>query len=541
MPQIEAETEQRLADTLQRITGLLLRRRWWIIAPACAIAIAVALVVIRLPNRYTSEATILVVQQQVPERYVTPTATTDIGRILQAMTQEVLSRPRLLGVIEELGLYPEQRNRRAPEELVALMREDVSMTPVQSTTDRREITALKISFVAPAPALAQQVTTRLSTLFIEQNLKTRADQALSTTRFLADQLEGARQKLAEHEQRLRDFKMQHLGELPEQQQGNLGILTGLQTQLTNIMGNLNRARQQRLYLESLVAEYERLGARQGNMAVPGGDRTQEPSPAEAASRELRRLQAERRALVTIYTPRHPSVLTKEKEISLQLQAVERLENSEAAPGEKSERRPDTLPPNGRDDAVVAQMKSQLEANRLEIEDLTKAEKQLKEEVDRYQTRLNLTPVREQQLTAILRDYELTRQHYADLLKKESESQLATDLEKKQEGQHFRIADPPNLPVRPSSPKRLMLSFSGAVAGLVFGLALAVFMEFRDTSFRQEKEIARAYALPVVVGIPALLLPAELRRRKWRAAAEWLCASVLSCAVVAAEVYVYWKR
>ena len=50
--------------------------------------------------------------------------------------------------------------------------------------------------------------------------------------------------------RLRDFKLSHVGELPEQQQGNLGILTGLQAQLQSTMASLERAQQQRALLQA---------------------------------------------------------------------------------------------------------------------------------------------------------------------------------------------------------------------------------------------------------------------------------------------------
>ena len=77
---------------------------------------------------------------------------------------------------------------------------------------------------------------------------------------------------------------------------------------------------------------------------------------------------------------------------------------------------------------------------LAIENLIDKEHKLRTDVDLYQSRLNLTPVREQELTAIQRDYDLLKLHYGELLKKEQESQLATDLEKRQEGQQFRLAD-----------------------------------------------------------------------------------------------------
>ena len=103
------EPEGDLGETISRFVGTLIRHRWWILLTAATIIIATAVVLARLPNRYTSEATIIVVQQSVPERYVVPTATTDLNRVLEAMMQEVLSRPQLLGLVDEFGLYDAKR------------------------------------------------------------------------------------------------------------------------------------------------------------------------------------------------------------------------------------------------------------------------------------------------------------------------------------------------------------------------------------------------------------------------------------------------
>ena len=190
-----------------------------------------------------------------------------------------------------------------------------------------------------------------------------------------------------------------------------------------------------------------------------------------------------------------------------------------------------------EDPAVAQLKSNLEANRIEIENLTKDEQRLKATIAQYETRINTTPIREQQQAGILRDTEVLRQQYSDLLKKEQESQLATNLEKQQGGQQFRLIDPASLPTVPSSPKRVKASLGGVAAGLVLGVALAFFMEMRNTSFYTEKEVTKCLAPPFVIGIPLLPTPMEGRRRKWRNMFQWVTASAMLLVVLAAEVYV----
>jgi succinoglycan biosynthesis transport protein ExoP len=527
----ENESEGDLSQTLDRALGLFIRRRWFIIGAACTITFATIGVSFRIPNQYTSDATILVDAQKVSERYVVPTTNSDVTQALEAMEHEVLSRPRLLAIINELDLYPTQRGRLAPEELIQLMRDNLSIQPF-AKANQGPANTFQISFTASRPELAQQITSRLTTLFIEQNLKTRSDQAITTTTFLHEQLEVTKSKLAEKEERLRDYKMQYLGELPEQQQGNVGILAGLESQLDNVMSRRTQAQQQRLYLQSLLNEHRRIGRR-----APGGgisSNGQIVSPLDAALQDLSRLQAERKTLLTGYTAQHPDVLKKNQEIKVQQAIVNDLRAAKTVPLPE---RPPEAAPEPEEDPSIVQLTSQLQANAFETESLAKNEQKLRTEIDQYRSRLNLTPVREQQLTSMQRDYELLRQHYGDLLRKEQESQLATNLEKRQEGQQFRLADPPNLPTRPSSPKRVRISLLGLLGGIIVGCVFALLAELKASPFHTENDV-NSLGLPLVIGIPRFFTPAEERNRSWTRGFEWCAGTVLLFTVIAAEYFVY---
>ncbi len=168
------------------------------------------------------------------------------------MKQEVLSRTQLLRMINDFGLYPKQRKRSAPEELVALMVSNIDIVPINEIPNaiNKDFDAFRISFTTENSLLAQQVTNTLTSLFINEYLRTGAEQSVNTTNFLHRQVEEKGKLLEAQEEKLRDFKMQHVGELPEQQPGNLGILTGLQGQLQNTNASLNRAQTQRTLLQA---------------------------------------------------------------------------------------------------------------------------------------------------------------------------------------------------------------------------------------------------------------------------------------------------
>ena len=539
MPEIESSP----ADTLQRVTGVVVRGRWWILLTGAVVTLATVAALYQIPNRYTSEATLLVVPQQVPARYVTPTTETNIADALQAMTQDVLSRARLLELIDEFGLYAKERQRLAPEEVLELMRSYIDIKPADPTSGRRDINSFKISFVAEKAALAQQVTSKLTSFFIQANLKTREDQATNTTNFLQAQLDSAKTKLTVQEEKVRDFKAQYLGELPEQLQGNLAIFNGAQLQLQNLENSLDRAQQQRVYLESLISGYQRLAAR--GASVPGvtnPNAARPLSPLQIAQNDLTRLQLERTKLLNIYKSSYPEVRVIDREISTTQAVVESLRTSgnlqaDNAPEPARTAQVTTKAEAPEDDSSIAQLKSQLEANRLDIENIAKYETQQKAVISQYQNRLNLTPVREQQLATILRDYELSKQDFADLLGKVQQSQLATSLEKQQGGQQFRLVEPPSLPDLPSSPQRIKFSLMGIGAGLFLGLVVAFVTELGRPTLHTMREVSQRFGAPLVIGLPVVFTESEKRRRGWKMTFQWMGGSILALAIGAAEFYV----
>jgi succinoglycan biosynthesis transport protein ExoP len=536
------EPEESQTFSLAQIHQALYRRRWWVLLTACATTLASIVVVQLLPNKYTSEATVLVIQQQVPERYVVSTTTTDVSEALQGMTQEVLSRSSLLGIIDTVGLYPTEREHVAPEILIARMRKRLDIQPLESGPARRNVNSFKITFVAEKAETAHDVTSRVTELFIQENVRMREHQATVTTDFLQEQLEAVKKRLMDQEEVVRSFKMQHLGELPEQEQGNTQILASLSSQLQNTMAALSRAQEQKAYLESLLRGYEDLESRDANVAgVPSGSGLSSDgpvSPLVALEGELSRLQAEKAALLSKYTPGHPDVEKKSAEITrVEASLAHMMSSQSRAPQPKNGEKPIVLS-GRRQNAPIAQVSSQLEANRVEMEHLTKDSNQLKEKIAQYQERINATPMREQQLAGMLRDYELLKQNYGDLLKKQQESGLAMSLEKHQEGQQFRVVDPASLPALPSFPNRPLFRLGGAGAGIVLGLALAFLLELKERRFYSEKQLRDRLKVPLVIALPVLLTPGEERRRTSRKIVEWCAGSALVLMVLAAELYIY---
>ncbi len=128
---------------------------------------------------------------------------------------------------------------------------------------------------------------------------------------------------------------------------------------------------------------------------------------------------------------------------------------------------------------------------------------------------------EQQFADITRDYDQSKTDYESLLAKKNESERSTDLEKSQQGEHFRMLDPPNLPVRPYKPNRLQLCGLGVVVGLMFGGGLVFAQEKLSGKLYSEREIKKMVSFEVLAEIPpieSLREQASNRRRMWMAGA-----------------------
>jgi polysaccharide biosynthesis transport protein len=535
------ELDDQISRGLADYWAIAVRRRWAILLPLFLGWGIVWGASWLLPSTYKSEALILVEQQKVPEQYVVPNVTVSLQDRLQSMTQQILSRTRLQATINRFQLYPAGRglNNLVPTgDAVEQMRKDIKIELVDSAARPGQLTAFKIAYSAGSAQLAQQVNTELTSLFIEENLKLQQQLSESTTAFLQSQLAEARTKLEEQEAKVRTFKAQHFGDLPSQAETNVQILSGLQNQLQSTQRALDGARQQKLYLESLQQQY------QTAQAKIGSEDSSTPSP-QALSKELVDLRRQLADARSRLTEDHPDIMALKDKIARTEKLKKDLE-AEIASRPETDKATDAVDPNATAEVQrgsttpMMQMQSQLKAIKLEIENDERHAKELESQIASYRSRLNLTPQTEQQLADVSRGYEESKTNYNSLLQKQNQSQLATSLEQRQQGEQFRILDPPSLPDRPSAPNHLLLSLGGLVLGAVLGFGLAALLEMTNVLVREEKDLEGLVPTRVLVGIPHLNVPGEGR---FHAVFHWLeigTVAVMALLMLAGNLYAFYK-
>ncbi len=470
----------------------ILRRRWWVIlVPAIlgpAIAFGISLV---LRSRYTSQTLVLVEQQKVPDSFVKPIIAEDLNARLSTMQEQILSRSRLQPMIERFGLYKEEARGEPMEDIVNRMRKDISLTPVKSVINRREgeLPGFYISFNAEDPRLAQQVCAQITSMFIEENLHQREQSAQGTTNFLQSQLEDAKRRLDEQDAKLAQFKRKYMGSLPDETQTNLNLLSTLNTQLEAVTQSLSRAQQDKTFTESLLAQ---------QVAAWGALKTGNNPHPETLEQELTAMENVLLSLQSRYTSDHPDVIKLKASIAeVRKKVHESGATTKDKPAEEAPKGSTPEPPQ------IQQLRSQLHAYDEAIRYATRQQERLTEQVKLYQSRIQLSPLVEQQYKETTRDYHTALDFYNELLKKKDQSAMATDLERRQQGEQFLVMDPANLPEKPSFPNRPVFAGAGLGGGLALGLGLALLLEMRDKSMRSEADIEFFLHLPTLATVPSL--------------------------------------
>lgn len=532
------DVEERVPPSFEDLRAVVWRRRWWLLLPLFLCWLAVWGISWLLPTTYESEATILVEQQKVPEHFVTPNVTVNLQDRLQNMTQQILSRTRLQKTIDDLHLYfPARGLGRLFQsgDSVEQMRKDIKIELVESPGrpgHPGDLTAFKIFYSGASPARAQQVNSELTTLFIDENVRSEQQSSEDTTTFLASQLEDARIKLEEQEAKVKAFKAGHLGGLPSQLESNVQILTGLQTQLESVLRGLDSAKQQKLYLESQLQQFQSARALLDN----DSDAT---SP-EALEKELfvlrQRLADER----SRHTDEYPEIITIKKKIA-EAEKLKKDMDIEIAAKEKAN--PADSPTEGLSSSYsspLMQLRSQLKANALEIQNYQHREATIESEMSAYKARLNMTPETEQALADISRGYEESKANYASLLQKQNQSQLATSLSQRQQGEQFRVLDPPSLPEKPATPNHLLWSLAGLVVGGIVGIGLILIKELTDVRVRQEKDLSDVVPARVLVCIPHLGTPQEAQFAAASRRVEMFLGSALILLIVIGNFYSFYR-
>jgi len=545
MQQEYVSTSRRPLDVEDYI-DIVRRHRGWILGPTFAALVIAVVAAFLWPDTYISQAAIRVLPSQVPERLVPSNVNLEMSQHINSMASAILSRTNLTNIIQTYGLYPRERNRRPMEDLIERMQGGIRVGEVRELQSRGTagpLSAFFISFEYENRYLAQKVTADLAGRFISENVRTRSNQSRETTQFLKDQLQTAKQELEDLEKRRTEFRVKNAGRLPEELETNLQTLRSLETQLSGVNEIIGRLGQEKLLLESqLRIQQEQLASQAA--ATDQFSATVKSERLVQLEREILLLESRLSALRERYRDVHPDI----KAGQAQIDVLKRMRDGMLKQEEQKKPEPEARSPaqsarfraaTQELEASIARVQSLIQAKGIELEERTVEQQQLRAQIKGIHSRIEARPVLEQQYADLTRDYELAKIKYDDLNKKIAQSEIATDLTNRNQGESLEVLDPASLPEKPAKPQRLLIVGVGLGLGLVLGVFAAGFWEMKDTSLKNLKDV-RAYTnLPVLGTVPLLendLVVRQKRRLTWLA---WSAACVAGVLAMSGSIYYYY--
>lgn len=502
---------------------ILKRRKWFLLVPFFFIVIFSGVVALLLPPVYQSTATILIEQREIPEEYVTASMTTYADQRIQSIKQRVLTSSQLMELIKQFDLYADDRQRQTMDEVIAEMRGDIKLEPVSvEISDRRTgraamaIIAFTLSYQGKDPKKVQQVASTITTLFLQEDLKARKEQASSTYEFLEAEMERVLRDVAEYENRLATFKQQHVNTLPELFQVNMQALDNIQRTIDHTRESLRSLREKESALEAELA----------NTPKDIQDVIQQREKKEDDEHRLESLKMALIKLRTQFTDQYPDVKKLKQEIADLTEKV--AQNKARQEAEKTSEQERINNP------AYVTISSRLAGIRTDITSVKNNLANLEKEEADYRARLAATPEVEEKYNVLLTQRNTLRLKLSDLQAKMMEARVSQTLEAEQKGERFSLAESARLPDKPFKPNRLAIALIGVVLGIGAGVGFAAIVEFSDTSFRDGDSLARATGFPVLTEVGRIITPQE--RMKMRV--KRIAASVAAAGVIAAAVFLF---
>lgn len=555
---------------------IAVRRRWPAMAvTAAGILLLAVLAALLWPRTYTSTATILIEEQDIPPDLVRSTVTTYAWQRIQTINQRVMTRATLLNIIEKYDLYADERRRRTSEEILERMRGDIKVAPISADViDPRSgrptpaTIAFTLSYDGQRAGVAQKVANELTTLYLNENLKSRTERAEETYSFLTEETNRLNAEIAELEAKLAQFKQRNVDRLPELAGFNHQLVERTERELLDTQAQIRALEERKFYLDGQIGQLSPTSP----MYAPTGERILDPVT------RLKMLKTELAATTAKYSARHPDVIRLQEEIEglekqvgsvspTQEQARElaKIRQELAAAREKyAEDHPDVvrlhaellslekaLTPGAAPESTVLadkpdnpayiNIQSQLDGVTSQLRSLEKKRDELAGKIADYEKRIALAPQVEREYLELRRNYENAQIKYREIKAKQMEAQVGQQLEKERKGERFSLIDPPQMPEEPSRPNVTAIILLGFILSLAGGLGYLLVAEALDGSVRSPRAVAAILGVAPLALVPIVDNSEDLarRRRTRRLALQSTFAAIVTMSLLVQFFWIPW--
>ncbi len=541
----EMEDIKGLSDYL----SIIRRRKKQLVIPAVFILIASTLLAFGLPSIYQSKATILIEQQEIPSDLVRSTVTSYAGERIQMISQRVMTTDNISKIINNYGLYKNERKTTSMSMLVEDMRKEINLEMISAdVVDPRSgrpttaTIAFTLSFNNESPRTSQKVTSELVSLFLNANLERRTKSAIETTGFLATESSKLEEKVAELEAKLAEFKERNINNLPEMQQLNVQLMERSERELREVDQQIRALEERKIYLTSELAQMSpntEMMSTDGRRILGSKDRLKvmQSEFVSLASRyspthpdlikmkkeiaalrkevgttdeaaelrlQIKDLKAKRASMQDRYSAQHPDVKKVERAIEKVQMALKSAIKNRTKEDKEAEIKPDN--------PVYIQLQTQLEAADGDLKSLRLLHAEIKEKLQDFEARLIKSPQVEREYRDLSRDYDNAMGKYKEVKSKQLEAELAEALERENKGERFSLIEPPQLPEKPSKPNRLAILFLGFIFSIAGGVGTVAVAEAMSDSIKDTDGLMQITGEPPLITIPYIEVEAERAKR-----------------------------
>ncbi|MEW6380222.1 MAG: GNVR domain-containing protein [bacterium] len=547
-----------------RLLTILVRRKWWFILPIFWVSALGVIIALVLPDIFLSRSTILIENQAIPQSFVSSPVTSYAEQRIQTITQEVMSRSRILGLIRNYDLFPKKRKYLTTDTLIEKIRNRISIEPINAEIHHQAqnrpfllTIAFSLSFQDEDPRKAQAVANEISSYYLEKNLESREKHVQSTTKFLDEQLREAKAELSDLQAQIARFQQEHLEELPEFMTLNMQKIEKLNDELRRINMQIHSLENQKVPLKSritllksqgsekIISSEERLSQLELERAQLLAQYSENHPLVRAKNREIDILKERNRTaapgagkdgdrltelerklieLKSAYSPQHPAVKELEKEIeTLHQNTGESRNNNEPSDTEDdfaaAAANPGSISLQAELERIDATIGS-LKAERIEIE----------KTIRDIEGKMRSMPSVAKRFNELDRDYQAARASYREITEKLSAAKISQGMEEEQLGEKFTVVEPAFLPDKPYKPNRTVIIALGFLIGCGLSLFLVTFREYTDENIRDSAALEDVTGIPVLATIAAMKSPADIaheRQRKVMAAVMVFCSLALA--------------
>jgi succinoglycan biosynthesis transport protein ExoP len=516
-----------------------------------AVTVASFVYVSKLPAIYYAEAFILVEAPKISAQYAPSLVNTTLQDRLATLTRQILSSAKLEQVAEDFKIWGKHP---VPESVTNSIRDSIQLN-VERGWSGDQPGALRVGFEGPNARMCAGIANRIAGFFVEENSKAREDQAQETMAFLNTQLRETKEKLDREESAISRYKVEHNGEMPQQEGVLMGMLSRLQGEAQANQDAIGRAGETKLSLEDSLRQAEatvhamETGAAAPETSAPVDTPAKPPAP----PRQSEVMQAELEQLRLRYSEQHPDIRKLKEQIAIARQA-EAAEDRQALARMASVRAPEKpagAAPSKPSPAEtiellrardrVAGIKRQVAAAEKDLAARTADQQRIERDLAQYQARVNQLPLREQAIADLMRDYDITKATYQSLLSKRMTADVGTNLERNQKSERFIILEAAQVPTTPRRPNRRTMRLVGCGLGLLLGLAVAFANELRRNVVLGPWEFSPQ--LPILGSLPNIVIERcnEGSKPFWRPKLRLVAWSSAALSLLALGWYVAAKR